>query len=51
VVQEWEAGTHVPRADQAIRVARVMGLDMEDLFSDFGIEKIPRAPRKEKNIA
>jgi len=28
-----------------------MGLDMEDLFSDFGIEKIPRVPRKEKNIA
>jgi DNA-binding XRE family transcriptional regulator len=52
VIQEWEAGTHVPRADQAIKVARVLDLDLEDLFHDFGITGTPRvAPRKEKNIA
>lgn len=52
VIQEWEAGTHVPRADQAIKVARVLDLDLEDLFHDFGLTRIPRvAPRKEKHIA
>jgi transcriptional regulator with XRE-family HTH domain len=53
VVQEWEAGTHVPRADQAIKVAKVMGLDLEDLFHDFEIQRVPRetAKREEKTIA
>jgi DNA-binding XRE family transcriptional regulator len=48
VVQQWEAGTHVPRADQAVKVARAMDLDFEDLFHDFGITIVGR---KEKTIA
>ena len=42
VIQTWEARTHVPRGDHALRVADVMGLDMEDLFHDFGITRVPR---------
>jgi len=53
VIQQWEAGTHIPLADQAIKVAKVMGLDLEDLFHDFEIQRVPRETprRKEKTIA
>jgi len=42
VIQVWEAQTHVPRTDHAMRVAEVMGLGLEDLFHDFGIRRVPR---------
>jgi DNA-binding XRE family transcriptional regulator len=51
VVQQWESQTHIPRSDQAIRVAKVMGLDMEDLFHDFEIQRVAREAREEKVIA
>jgi DNA-binding XRE family transcriptional regulator len=41
VVQQWEGGTHIPRADQAVKVAKVMDLDFEDLFHDFELQRIP----------
>lgn len=57
IVQQWEAMTHVPKADQAIRVAKVMNLDFEDLFHDFELQRIPRGtppqrgrPRREEKI-
>jgi DNA-binding XRE family transcriptional regulator len=42
IVQQWERHTHLPRADVAIKVARVLGLDMEDLFHDFEVQRIVR---------
>jgi DNA-binding XRE family transcriptional regulator len=42
IVQQWEGQTHVPRAFEAIKVAKVMGLDLEDLFHDFEIQRAER---------
>jgi len=57
IVQQWESKTHVPHADQAIRVARVMNLDFEDLFHDFEMRRVehetpPRRgrPRREEKV-
>jgi DNA-binding XRE family transcriptional regulator len=58
IIQQWEAMTHVPKADQAIKVAKAMDLDFEDLFHDFEMQKVPRTTplpigrpkRKEKVI-
>jgi DNA-binding XRE family transcriptional regulator len=47
IVQQWEGQTHVPRAFEAIKVAKVMDLDLEDLFADFEIQRVPRETPRE----
>ena len=48
VVQQWEAGTHVPRADQAVKVAKIMDLDLEDLFHDFELQRARETAKQEE---
>jgi DNA-binding XRE family transcriptional regulator len=50
-VQQWEARSHLPRADVAIKVARVLDLDFEDLFHDFELQRVARTEREENAIA
>ena len=56
VVQQWESRTHIPRAFDAVKVAKVMDLDLEDLFHDFELQRVPREtppqrgrPKREEN--
>jgi transcriptional regulator with XRE-family HTH domain len=52
VIQSWEARTHYPRGDHAIRVAEIMGLTFDDLVHDFELQRVQRdtPKRKEKVI-
>ena len=51
IIQQWEAASHEPKTIDAIKVARVMGLDMEDLFHDFQLQRAKREKREETAIA
>lgn len=42
VIQSWESRKKTPTSENALKVAEAMDLDMEDLFHDFGIRRVPR---------
>ena len=42
VIQLWESHRATPRSDHALKVAEFAGLDIDDLFEDFGIQTVPR---------
>jgi transcriptional regulator with XRE-family HTH domain len=42
LLNRWEQGKNVPRADHALKVARAFDLTFEDLAHDFDIVKVPR---------
>lgn len=46
VIQLWESHRAIPRTDHAILIAEFAGLDMEDLFADFEIQRQPRGEGK-----
>jgi len=45
IIQQWESMTHEPHATEAIKVAKAMDLDFEDLFHDFEMQRVdPETP-------
>jgi transcriptional regulator with XRE-family HTH domain len=42
VVSGAERGEHVPRGDHVAALYRYLGLDIEDMFADWGVRKVPR---------
>jgi ribosome-binding protein aMBF1 (putative translation factor) len=42
VVSEAEWGNHIPRGDHVAVLYRYLGLDLEDVFADWGARTVPR---------
>ena len=50
LLNRWEQGKTIPRADHVLEVARTFDLTFEDLCHDFGIVRVPRAESREENV-
>lgn len=47
VLSQAERSEHIPRGDHVAGLYRYLGLDIEDVFADWSVRKVPR----EENIA
>jgi transcriptional regulator with XRE-family HTH domain len=42
VLSQAERSEHIPRGDHVAGLYRYLGLDIEDVFADWGAKRVPR---------
>jgi len=50
-IKNWEQGRRSPLLDTAARIARALGVSLDDLAGDAGEEERPKRARKKKRVS